>query len=82
MTNVMLIALFGGMALLLYGMQLVGEGLQQAAGGRMRQILSGITNNRLKGMLAGGFITAVLQSSPATTVMFVGFSRSGFITRG
>ncbi|OGB92271.1 MAG: hypothetical protein A2Z31_07435 [candidate division NC10 bacterium RBG_16_65_8] len=82
MTNVMLIALFGGMALLLYGMQLVGEGLQQAAGGRMRQILSGITNNRLKGMLAGAFITAVIQSSTATTVMLVGFASSGFMTLG
>jgi len=79
MTNVMLIALFGGMALLLYGMQLVGEGLQKAAGGRMRQILSNITNSRLKGMLAGAFITAVVQSSSATTVMLVGFASSGLM---
>ncbi|MBS1117023.1 MAG: hypothetical protein H6Q87_1407, partial [candidate division NC10 bacterium] len=79
MTNVMLIALFGGMALLLYGMQLVGEGLQQAAGGRMRHILSNITNSRLKGMLAGAFITAVIQSSSATTVMLVGFASSGLM---
>lgn len=80
MTNDMLIALFGGMALLLYGMQLVGEGLQQAAGGRMRHILSNITNNRIKGMLAGAFITAVVQSSSATTVMLVGFAGSGLMT--
>jgi phosphate:Na+ symporter len=80
MTNAMLIALFGGMALLLYGMQLVGEGLQQAAGGRMRHILSNITNNRFKGMLAGAFITAVIQSSSATTVMLVGFASSGLMT--
>src|SRR5512146_2054809 len=79
MTNVMLIALFGGMALLLYGMQLVGEGLQHAAGGRMRHILSNITNSRLKGMLAGAFITAVIQSSSATTVMLVGFASSGLM---
>ena len=79
-TNAMLIALFGGMALLLYGMQLVGEGLQQAAGGRMRHILSGITNSRIKGMLAGAFITAVIQSSSATTVMLVGFASSGLMT--
>ncbi len=82
MTNLMLITLFGGMALLLYGMQLVGEGHQQAAGGRMRHILSGITNNRLKGMLAGAFITAVIQSSSATTVMLVGFASSGLMTLG
>jgi phosphate:Na+ symporter len=80
MTNVMLITLFGGMALLLYGMQLVGEGLQQAAGGRMRHILSNITNSRIKGMITGAFITAVIQSSSATTVMLVGFAGSGLMT--
>jgi phosphate:Na+ symporter len=80
MTNVMLIALFGGMALLLYGMQLVGEGLQQAAGGRMRQILGSLTSNRLKGMLAGAFITAVIQSSSATTLMLVSFASSGLMS--
>jgi len=79
MTNLMLIALFGGMALLLYGMQLVGEGLQLAAGGRMRKILSSITNNRFKGMMVGAFITAVIQSSSATTVMLVGFASSGLM---
>ncbi len=75
----MLVALFGGLALLLYGMQLVGEGLQLAAGGRMRQILSSITSNRLKGMMVGAFITAVIQSSSATTVMLVGFASSGLM---
>ncbi len=79
MTNVMLISLFGGMALLLYGMQLVGEGLQLAAGGRMRQILGSITNSRFKGMMVGAFITAVIQSSSATTVMLVGFASSGLM---
>ncbi len=79
MTNLMLIALFGGMALLLYGMQLVGEGLQLAAGGRMRQILGSITNSRFKGMMVGAFITAVIQSSSATTVMLVGFASSGLM---
>ncbi len=79
MTNLMLIALFGGMALLLYGMQLVGEGLQLAAGGRMRQILGSLTSNPFKGMLVGAFITAVIQSSSATTVMLVGFASSGLM---
>ncbi|MFI5338906.1 MAG: Na/Pi cotransporter family protein [Candidatus Methylomirabilales bacterium] len=79
MTNLMLITLFGGMALLLYGMQLVGEGLQLAAGGRMRQILGSITNSRFKGMMVGAFITAVIQSSSATTVMLVGFASSGLM---
>ncbi|HTU01379.1 MAG TPA: Na/Pi cotransporter family protein, partial [Candidatus Sulfotelmatobacter sp.] len=76
----MLITLFGGMALLLYGMQLVGEGLQQAAGGRMRRILSSLTNSRLKAMTAGAFITAVIQSSSATTIMLVGFAGSGLMS--
>jgi len=79
MTNLMLIALFGGMALLLYGMQLVGEGLQLAAGGRMRQILGSLTSNPFKGMLVGAFITGVIQSSSATTVMLVGFASSGLM---
>ena len=79
MTNVMLITLVGGVVLLLYGMRLVGEGLQLAAGGRMRQILGSITNNPFKGMLVGAFITAVIQSSSATTVMLVGFASSGLM---
>lgn len=82
MTNIMLVTLFGGMALLLYGMQLVGEGLQQAAGGRMRHILSNMTNSRTRGVLLGAFITAVIQSSSATTVMLVGFAGSGLMTLG
>jgi phosphate:Na+ symporter len=80
MTNLMLFTLFGGMALLLYGMQLAGEGLQLAAGGRMRQILGSITSSRLKGMMVGAAITAVIQSSSATTVMLVGFASSGLLS--
>lgn len=79
MTSLMLIALFGGMALLLYGMQLVGEGLQLAAGGRMRQILGALTSSRIRGVLAGAFITAVIQSSSATTVMLVSLAGSGLM---
>lgn len=79
MTNVMLITLVGGVVLLLYGMRLVGEGLQLAAGGRMRHILGSITSNPFKGMLVGAFITAVIQSSSATTVMLVGFASSGLM---
>ena len=79
MTNLMLITLIGGVVLLLYGMRLVGEGLQLAAGGRMRHILGSITSNPFKGMLVGAFITAVIQSSSATTVMLVGFASSGLM---
>ena len=79
MTTYMLFALFGGMALLLYGMRLAGEGLQLAAGARMRQILSSLTYNRLLGVVAGAFTTALIQSSTATTVMLVGFVSSGLM---
>jgi phosphate:Na+ symporter len=75
----MLIALFGGMALLLYGMQLLGEGLQHAAGGRMRQILGTISRSRFRAVMVGAFITAVIQSSSATTIMLVGFASSGLM---
>ena len=72
MTPVMLFGLFGGLAMLLYGIRLVGEGLQLAAGGQIRTLLGAVTSNRLKALLAGAGITALIQSSGATTVMLVG----------
>ncbi len=80
MTTNMLFGLFGGMAMLLYGMRLVGEGLQLAAGGKLRQVLGSLTRNRVTGLLAGAAITAIIQSSGATTVMLVGFASSGLVT--
>ena len=80
MTINMLFGLFGGMAMLLYGMRLVGEGLQLAAGGKLRHVLGNSTSNRVKGLLAGAGITAIIQSSGATTVMLVSFASSGLIT--
>jgi len=80
MTINMLFGLFGGMAMLLYGMRLVGEGLQLAAGGKLRHVLGTLTSNRVKGLLAGAGITAIIQSSGATTVMLVSFASSGLIT--
>jgi phosphate:Na+ symporter len=80
MTTYMLFGLLGGMAMLLYGMRLVGEGLQLAAGGKLRQALASLTRNRVTGLLAGAIITAIIQSSGATTVMLVGFASSGLIT--
>lgn len=76
----MILDLAGGVALLLYGLHLAGEGLQVLAGTRLRYILASITKNRLLGMGAGAFITAILQSSSATTVMLVGFTGSGLLT--
>lgn len=75
-----ILTLLGGLALFLYGMQMMSNGLETAAGNRMKQILEKLTSNRLKGVLAGAVITAVIQSSSATTVMVVGFVNSGLMT--
>lgn len=74
------LALLGGLALFLYGMQMMSTGLEVAAGNRMKSILEKLTSNRVKGVLFGAAITAVIQSSSATTVMVVGFVNSGLMT--
>ncbi|GAA0804758.1 Na/Pi cotransporter family protein [Faecalicatena orotica] len=74
------LALLGGLALFLYGMQMMSNGLEAAAGNRMKAILERLTSNRVKGVLVGAGITAVIQSSSATTVMVVGFVNSGLMT--
>jgi len=78
--NLVLFALLGGTALLLYGVRLVGEGLQRAAGTRLRHVLSTLTGDRFRALLVGAGVTAVLQSSSATTVMLVGFASAGLLT--
>lgn len=70
----------GGLALFLYGMQMMSSGLEAAAGNRMKSILERLTSNRFMGVLAGAVITAVIQSSSATTVMVVGFVAAGLMT--
>lgn len=72
--------LLGGLALFLYGMQMMSSGLEAAAGNRMKQILEKLTANRFLGVFVGALITAVIQSSSATTVMVVGFVNSGLMT--
>lgn len=72
--------LLGGLALFLYGMQMMSDGLENAAGDRMERILEKLTSNRFVGVLVGALITAVIQSSSATTVMVVGFVNSGMMT--
>lgn len=72
--------LLGGLALFLYGMQMMSTGLEAAAGNKMKQILEKLTANRFLGVLVGAVITAVIQSSSATTVMVVGFVNSGMMT--
>ena len=75
-----LLGLLGGLALFLYGMQMMSSGLEAAAGNRMKHILEKLTANRVLGVLVGAGITAVIQSSSATTVMVVGFVNSGMMT--
>ena len=79
-TNLM--GLLGGLALFLYGMQMMSTGLEKAAGNKMKVIMEKLTANRFIGVLAGALITAVIQSSSATTVMVVGFVNSGMMTLG
>ncbi len=75
-----ILSLLGGLALFLYGMQMMSNGLEAAAGNKMKQILEKLTSNRFKAVLVGAAITAVIQSSSATTVMVVGFVNSGLMT--
>ena len=72
--------LAGGLALFLFGMNSMSDALQKAAGERMKQILSFLTKNPIMGALAGALVTAVLQSSSATTVMVIGFVSAGLMT--
>ncbi len=72
--------LFGGVLLLLYGIKLVNDGLQNAAGPRIRSLLRSLTSNRLTAVGAGAFITGLIQSSSATSVMLVGFVSAGLMT--
>ena len=71
--------LLGGLAIFIYGMNMMSECLQKAAGGKMRSILALHTKNQVMGVLAGALTTAVLQSSSATTVMAIGFVSAGFM---
>ena len=75
----MIVTLLGGLAIFIYGMNLMSEGLQKTAGDRMRNILAILTRNPVVGVLAGAMVTAVLQSSSATTVMVIGFVSAGLM---
>ena len=71
----LVLSLLGGLALFMYGMQMMSTNLEAVAGNRMKQILERLTANRFLGVLVGAGITALIQSSSATTVMTVGFVR-------
>ena len=74
-----LLSMVGGLALFLYGMHILSEGLEKLSGGRLERILENLTNSKWKAVLLGAGVTAVIQSSSATTVMVVGFVNSGIM---
>ena len=74
------ISLLGGLALFLFGMDIMGKALQKQAGGKLQNLLSKMSSTWFKGLLLGTGVTAVIQSSSATTVMLVGFVNSGLMT--
>ncbi len=79
MTIFSIISLFGGLAFFLYGMDLMGKNLEKMAGGRLERILESLTSNKLIAVILGIGVTAIIQSSSATTVMVVGFVNSGIM---
>lgn len=79
MSSTNILGLLGGLALFLYGMQMMSAGLESVAGNKMKSILEKLTSNRFLGVAVGAIITAVIQSSSATTVMVVGFVNSGMM---
>ena len=73
------LTMVGGLALFLYGMQVMGDGLAKVSGGKLERILENLTSNPIKAVLLGAGVTAVIQASSATTVMVVGFVNSGIM---
>ena len=69
----------GGLGMFLYGMDIMASGLQKTAGNKMKDLLGYLTNNRILGVLVGALVTAIIQSSSATTVMVVGFVNAGIM---
>lgn len=74
-----ILTLVGGLAMFLYGMQVMGDGLEKLSGGKLEKILENLSSNRVKAVLVGAAVTAIIQSSSATTVMVVGFVNSGIM---
>ena len=77
-----IIALLGGLAFFLFGMNIMGEGLERVGGGKLEKTLEKLTAGVFRGVLLGAAVTAVIQSSSATTVMVVGFVNSGIMKLG
>ena len=79
MTTASWIGMAGGLALFLYGIRLMGDGIQKLAGSKLKNILEKLTKNRAVGLLIGMFVTAIIQSSNATTAIAVGFVNAGLM---
>jgi len=79
-TVAMIISLLGGLGLFLFGMKMMGEGLEKAAGDRLKALLEVLTKNRFMGVVIGAVVTAIIQSSSATTVMVIGFVNAGLMS--
>ena len=80
MTVFDVLTMIGGLCLFLFGMNVMGDGLERRAGSSLKTLLGKLTDSKLKGFLTGLGVTAVIQSSSATTVMVVGFVNSGIMT--
>src|SRR3712207_1834450 len=74
------VSLIGGLGMFLYGMNVMGDGLQKAAGEKLKRIIEMLTTNKIMGVLVGAVVTGIIQSSSATTVMTVGFVNAGIMT--
>ena len=75
-----ILTLFGGLAMFLYGMRLMGDGLKESSSGALKRIMESVTNNPVKAFLLGLFVTALIQSSTATIVITSGLVAAGIIT--
>lgn len=82
MTFANVLSLIGGLGMFLFGMRAMGEGLEKTAGDRLQKIIESLTSNLIKGVLVGTVVTALIQSSSATTVMVIGFVNAGVMTLG
>ena len=79
-TILMLISMLGGLAMFLYGMEIMGDGLKQGSGETLKNFLGKLTTNTFVGLLTGALVTAIIQSSTATIVITVGLVGAGFLT--
>ena len=75
-----IVALLGGLALFLYGMRIMGDGLKSSSGGAMKTVLAKVTNKPVMGFIFGMLVTCMIQSSTATIVLTVGLVGAGFLT--